>query len=260
MKEIANKSLTDIINWLNSNNLKINLTKTKFIQFLTYNSNPTKFDIIQKDVKIEEVKSTLFLGITIDQNLDWKSHIQKLCSKLDRFVFALYKLRQTSSKKTALLAYHGYVSSVLRYGVIIWGNSTLVTKAFTVQKRCIRAICGAEPTDTCKSLFKQNKILPLPCMYVYEMCIFVRKHPELFPKSKDVIKRSNRRDEEKLHIPYRRIQLCSNNCFCMAIEIYNKLPNSFKNMTLMSFKRNLFNFLLNKCYYSVQEYLNDKSM
>lgn len=43
----------------------------------------------------------------------------------------------------------------------------------------------------------------------------------------------------------------------MAIRIYNKLPNVFKDLNFMTFKKKLFDFLLFKCYYSTDKFLNE---
>lgn len=45
-----------------------------------------------------------------------------ICDMLDRFVFALKKIRLHVSLETALSVYYGYVSSVLSNGLIMWGN------------------------------------------------------------------------------------------------------------------------------------------
>ena len=130
-----NNTVKQVINWLNHNNLQINLSKTKMIQFKTYQSESIPLKINYCNEKVEEVDDTKFLGIMLDKNCNWKAHIIHVCNKLDRFVYALKRLRQVSSIQTALCAYHGYVASTLKYAVILWGNSVDVEKAFKIQKK-----------------------------------------------------------------------------------------------------------------------------
>lgn len=53
-------------------------------------------------------------------------------------------------------AYFGDLSSVLSYGLIIWGNSINITRAFKVQDKFIRAIYNNKPIDSYKTIVKNN--------------------------------------------------------------------------------------------------------
>lgn len=258
LERIANCNLEKVVQWLENNNLKINVSKTKFIKFQTshcVNIN-NKLDINYKNNAIDNVQSTKFLGIVIDNFCNWKAHIDSLVNKLDRFVYALNRIRQVASQEAAVMAYNGYVSSTLRYGLILWGNSVDAQRAFVLQKKCIRSICGAHYLDSCKPLFKKLNILPLPCLYIFEIGNFVHKYDGLFKKNKDYQHRGRR--GERLCIPPQRLALCSRNSYCMAVRIYNKIPDNFKKLTFVEFRSKLQNFLMNKLYYTVNEFLNDK--
>lgn len=43
----------------------------------------------------------------------------------------------------------------------------------------------------------------------------------------------------------------------MAPDIFNKIPDQIKNLPLQEFKKRFTELLVNKCYYSVQAFLND---
>lgn len=42
---------------------------------------------------------------------------------------------KTKSYETAIIVYHGYVSVVLNYRLILWGNPVVVNTAFVTQKK-----------------------------------------------------------------------------------------------------------------------------
>lgn len=242
---------------MNCFTLHVNIDKTKLIQFQPYNSTRHQLDIKYADNAIEEVESATFLGVTLDKYCNWKVHIEKLCTKVQRFVFVLNRITRVVGINAALNAYHGYVASILRYGIIIWGNSVDFIKAFRAQKKCIRSMTKAHPLQSCVPIFKELKILPLPSLYIFELCIFVHKNVALFQFCNDVYVRKTR-NIYKICAPQQRIQLFSNNVYCMAIKIYNKLSNVFKTLNFVTFKKKLFNFLLQKSYYSTTEFLNEK--
>lgn len=258
LKTIAENNLKEVITWLKANNLTINLNKTKCIKFKTRNSVHRELDIKYEQDKIEDVSEIKFLGITIDESCNWKPHINAMVSKLDRFVYVLNRIKHVASKEAAVMAYHGYVSSVLRYGLILWGNSVEISRAFKLQKKCVRAICGAGYLDSCKPLFKHLNILSLPCLYIYEVCTFVKKYPLLF-KTNNYYNYRGRKGNNLL-IPQTRLKLHSNNSYCMAIRLYNKLPNEMKELPLTKFQGALSKVLKEKNYYTINEYLNDKTL
>ena len=75
--------------------LSLNTKKTNFIIFTP---NGKKYNISEAEIningsKIKHVKWTTFLGITIDEHLDWKVHIDNLSNKIARNVGVLNKLK-----------------------------------------------------------------------------------------------------------------------------------------------------------------------
>jgi hypothetical protein len=65
------------------------------------------------------------------------------------------------------MAYSSYINSIIRYGIIFWGNATDSCKVFSLQKRVKGILSEAEPTASCTGLFKKLEILPVPCQYTY---------------------------------------------------------------------------------------------
>lgn len=170
-----NKSVESIINWLNNNNLKINLQKTCYISFANINKKTKTLNIQYKGETIEEVKSTKFLGIYIDSGLNWKIQVDHVCKKLNQFSYALYMLRKVANESTLLSVYHAYVGSVLKYGILFWGNSTNRELALKAQKKCIRSISGLGQMDSCRQVFKRLKILTLPSIYILEAAMMIKR-------------------------------------------------------------------------------------
>lgn len=62
-----NNTIDYIIKWLEANNWKLNLDKSKYIQF--YMSKHNKYNFNLNIDKIKEITHTKFLGVIIDQDL-----------------------------------------------------------------------------------------------------------------------------------------------------------------------------------------------
>jgi catabolite regulation protein CreA len=95
------------------NKLKINIKKKTLSLNINYNNQS------------ENISVTKYLGLNIQiYNTNWKPHTESLCKRVNSFIFVLNKISKISDLKTAILAYHAYINSILRYGIIFWGNST----------------------------------------------------------------------------------------------------------------------------------------
>lgn len=245
--------MTLIINWLSNNNLKINIDKTCLINF---NYSLNTLNISYKGQIVNTSNVTKFLGIEIDKKLDWKEHVEKVCNKINRFSYALYKVTKTATRNTALTAYFAYVESVLRYGLIIWGNSTDINRAFIAQKKCIRAICGTAPDEPCRPLFKKLGILPLPCLYIFEAAKFVKKNLNYFKQAKEVYPRCTRNFNRLVSAIIPKSTRFKKNCYWMSMTIFNKIPEFLKELPFNRFKRALYNWLMEHAFYTINEFFN----
>lgn len=250
-----NTTLTSIISWLDRNNLKINLVKTTIMHFSQRTPN-SDIEIKYLDTVLNETDSTKFLGLMIDKKLDWKTHIEYLTKRLSSSAYIFYKLAPELNPDTLITAYHGLVASVLRYGIIFWGNSTNKEIAFKAQKRCIRAMFNLKQTDSCRPFFKKYKLLTLPSLYVLETIMFVKSNPDLYQRISDTVTR-NRRDNSKLRSHIAKTALMKKSIFCMAPTIYNKIPKEHKDLDANMFKKKMRNLLTEKCYYHINDFLND---
>ena len=77
--DYLNKDLKSVNTWLSSNKLTLNLTKTEFLiitsrQRRVYLSDNPSLTI--NNFPIEQVSSTKSLGVSIDENLSWNTHIE----------------------------------------------------------------------------------------------------------------------------------------------------------------------------------------
>ena len=120
------------------------------------------------------------MGLSIDNKLKFDTHVENLCKKLSRAVFALFCLKQKVDKKTLKNCYFAYFQSLLAYGIEIWGHlyGYLFDRIFKLQKKAIRIIADVPTKTSCRNLFKELCILPLPALYATQVLIFLKKYPD----------------------------------------------------------------------------------
>ena len=82
-----------------------------------------------------------FLGIIIDEKLNWSKHILALKSKMCRYLGVMYKLKFSIPLKARLQIYHSFIQSHLNYCSVVWGFSynSNIEKLLTMQKKGLRS-------------------------------------------------------------------------------------------------------------------------
>lgn len=87
LEQNLNSSVSEIAKWADSNKLTINESKTKAI-LITGKRLPSKINyeiaLTINGTKLEVVPSVNLLGLEIDFELSFNSHVEKLCTKLSQ--------------------------------------------------------------------------------------------------------------------------------------------------------------------------------
>ena len=150
----ANKVLELVNNYMVSNQLHINTSKCYFIYFrpkLYSRSICARTAPYDRDAKlfltgtqVKQVSSIKFLGVTIDENLNWLPHIDNLKNKLVLSQGALYRIKDYIPKRLHKTLYHSLFESHLTYGISVWGSqsNSVMEKLFNIQKSCVRMLFG----------------------------------------------------------------------------------------------------------------------
>ena len=166
-------TLKHITDWFSINGLTLNMEKTNFIKFSANHSKNQGQQNVFINNSIEEVNNTTFLGLELDNNINWKNHVGKILPKLSRACYVIRTMYPISSLKTLRMIYFAYFHSILEYGIIFWGNSTESKKIFLVQKRIIRIMTGSKTRASCKSLYQSLGILTLTSKYILSLMKFL---------------------------------------------------------------------------------------
>ena len=150
----ANLVSAHMIEWVSANTLVLNLEKTNVMKFVTINLPYCVLTIGHKD-KYEytgEAVNLKFLGMQIDNHLNWKNHIDQIIPKLSAAYYIVRQMFYICNSDTLRSIYFVCFHSIVSYGIIFWGNSSNSRKMFTLQKRIIRIVVGAHPKTSCRKV------------------------------------------------------------------------------------------------------------
>ena len=92
VNSVINRELSKVDEWLRSNRLFINYSKTKFLLF-NRTAKRCDFNVTVNGCVIEQSESIKYLGVVLDEKLNWRAHLKSLKSKLSCSCFIMSKFR-----------------------------------------------------------------------------------------------------------------------------------------------------------------------
>ena len=136
-----------------------------------------------------------------------------------------------------------YFHSIIKCGIIFWGNSTSLCHVFTLKKRIIRIMCGGTATSSCRNLFQKLDILPLSCPYIFSLIVFIVDNQKNYQTDLSVHGLDTRK-KNQLYLPTSSLSCLQKGVSYAAMKIFNSLPNNIKDC-----KNNRMHFNIVLCKY-----------
>ena len=145
--ELGNKVLDSIYKYMKCNLLHINYKKCCFMHFKPSRNDKSTDDqslLKLNGLVIKRVIETKFLGVIIDDKLNWDAHISYLNSKLKCEIGKLHRMKYNIPGHVYKDIYHTLFESHLNYGISVWGGVShrKLEPLFITQKKCIRILFG----------------------------------------------------------------------------------------------------------------------
>ena len=259
----AQHILQKLRTYLDANYLHIHLKKTKFIHFKTPRTNEVSYELFYNDHKIERVEEIRFLGVIINESLNWGSHIDKVIRKLASINDVLYNIRNSLPVNIRKQIYFALVNSCLMYALSVWGcggNISALKHVFTAQKRAVRTLFGIPKVNKhckghSKSKFNDNQILSIHNLYYYSVIMETFKvlNAEIPNAIFSLFNKSSLRDI-CLIVPYCRLTSLSGNYLYSSASIWNIVAEDIKldidHMTSLGTVK--FKFILKEFFLNLQ--------
>ena len=133
------------------------------------------FNLIMGQHQIERTVSYKYLGVTIDEKLNWKVHIKELCAKLASVCGVLSKVRHYLDRKSLMLIYHALFESRLCYAILGWGTASEydLAKVRVLQNKAVRLITFSSFRSSVSPVYSSLKILPFNEQFFIQKSIFM---------------------------------------------------------------------------------------
>ena len=212
LKWCIEEDLKTISDWFKANKLSLNLNKTVYV-FFGNSKNEVKPVLEINNIILKPSKIAKFLGLWLDEDLNWNTHITKLINKIKRNMHLLQVPKNLFNEHALKIIYHAHIQSHISYGLLIWG--TMMTKEKLqrlqlIQDKCINLITKIGTLEHKYKKLKINKLTEQ--IKQQEIKVGYRLVNKLLPNkiSQQILSDSNKKSLVKTHSYNTRTKIIPN--------------------------------------------------
>lgn len=219
--------------------------------------SPEDFNLKLESYTITRVTNTKFLGVTIDEKLNWSHHIDELKISLRKFVGIFYKLSYYTPQNILKMLYYSMVHSKITYGIEVYANTyqTFLHDLIILNNRILRITQKKNRRTHVEELYFSYKTLPIDKLFNYRLLLhahaIINKSnniPPFFHKTfilNNQIHTHNTRSHQDIHRTSFNSVFGRKTTPNLCSQLWNALPQEIKEIGQESgFKRSLKNLFL----------------
>ena len=167
-----NTELGKLSDWFAHNRLSLNYVKTELIDFSKSKRRAIDDFNVEIDGKpIRRVDESKFLGVYLDKNISWRSHINNVITKISQTVGIIGRARRFMHTDQLLLLYNTMALPHLQYCLVNWGNFKedrnlkYRDRILRLQKCFLRIIFGTHRLSHADPLFARARTLKIDDLF-----------------------------------------------------------------------------------------------
>ena len=170
----VNSDLDRLTEWFDSNSLTLNIDKSKYIIFRPKRKKEINFKgrIMAGGKEISRVENIKFLGIIIDEFLDWNQQLKHILIKMIAGNYSLNMIKNTLTTEIKIMLYYSNVQSHINYALSVWGPMIKLSdlKRLKIQQnKSIRLIFKVGRRARLSELYKKAHLLMVEDMIELEL-------------------------------------------------------------------------------------------
>lgn len=115
------------------------------------------------NIPIDTVCEYKYLGVILNESLNYQSHIKMVKQKVNQRSYLLKKVRNITSHKETLTLYKSSILPFMDQGDLFFvaGNKTLLNSLQTMQNNCLRTVYGRQRWPGTQQAHTESKLMLL---------------------------------------------------------------------------------------------------
>ena len=250
--DVLNKDLETVSEWGSKWLVSFNPSKTQGILHSRLKEDGVQYSLQMNNTAVNQCNTISLLGLTVSNDLSWKSYIQSVSKQAAQRIGSLYRASRFLPPQTVFYLYKATIRPVMEYCCHLWAGApkTHLSLLDRVEKR-VKNLVGEDLANQLQPLAVRRDVASLSLFYRYYFGRCSSALEECVPKP-TVFSRSTRRANTLTcyHVSQERSRTegRSGNFFVRTARIWNQLPMTCfpDQYNIGSFKRRVNRFLLNK--------------
>ena len=238
-----------IENWISENKLTINYKKSAFVVISNTSNSNSNFQISINHNLIDRTNTVKYLGVYLNSDLFWKTHIDYLAKRLSKVCGVIYKLRHFVPTGTLKVEYFSMFNSVLQNSLLNWGNAckSHLQKLSILQNKIITACLFCSRRDSTALLYSEFGVIKLKDMINMEIAKFMFKFynkmlPNLFDSyftELDSIHSYNTRQKStnEFFLYRARTKMGKKKLHHICLKVWKNIPKEDRDVSFYRFKK-----------------------
>jgi len=255
VQQILQDELRKLSKWCEENDMQINVTKTKSMIFM---NRKTKLDPLVLSVNgcsIESVTTFKYLGVVLDQFLNFKVHFDTVCKKIRSRINLIRRYKKHYTRKQVLVFVNSLVFSINDYCLPVWGYvckseigkiDKLLLKALTLVPTRMKLGSVHDVFENCNQLtFSERRDL-YATKFIFNQGVLESETSSLFAEELQ-LKQLERSSlfANNFVVPSLRTVFGQRSWFYQGIKFWNSMPPHIKELiTMGKFEKEARSYLL----------------
>lgn len=248
------KSIEEISEWCTANTMIMHPIKTKSMVITTrqkHQLRPLQLELSVGSTQVQQVKEHTILGVTVDQELKWQTHLNKVCKVVSKNLYLLSKLRHYADLEALKLFYYAHIMPHINYASTLWDNCSDVhlKRLNSLHRRAAKLILHESNKSTDEKL-KLLNFLPLKDQLTLNKAVLmykVMKSDVPGYLQSHFSHATKRYGSQNLIPPIPRLDLYKSSLAFSGTFLWNSIPIHIRNTTsVKSFRRQFHSHLMCK--------------
>ena len=206
---------------------------------------------------MQQVTHTIFLGVTMDENLNWKHHIGQTGLKFSKITGILYRIRNNLTTEAMSSIYYTLCHPHLVYCVSIWVSTwpSFLNWLTIAHNRILWCIFFLKKFDPTNHVFSEVKVMKFSFIHKYFMLLLIfknQRHNTIFNLTNNVL--NTRNNNINLICPVFRTKLFKNSIISSESKLFNSVPVDKKVLLTTTifdiYKKELKAYLISRSIYN----------
>ena len=148
------------------NRLSLNIQKTSFI--VISNMEFQRFPLKIRNCEVSMVQKAKFLGVIVDEKLNFKDHENCIQKKISRSTGAIYQIKDYLPIDILIKLYYAIIYPHMNYAVTVWGASNLTNRKLILKSQ--RKFLKLIPMQL-NAIYETDHLMKFGDIYKYFTCI-----------------------------------------------------------------------------------------